>query len=403
MHSLFLNAMKSAISMVERAFSSPMQLFDIVCRTNKKQKTNQIVFVVDSPSPRVLKIIKALDKRGYEIIIVCRRKRGFIFSEIKNYAYRIYFYTTKARALEVCHRYKPLVYHVFCCYRYEVAKGLIEAEIGKVVFDNYDGFAGFVVDWKDTKENRKIAAQEKFCLENADGMTCRSFETQYQKREMGYRFKGKRILFLDYCDCDKDVPEYSTDTQLSLFYGGGITENEDCLYSTYRKLAIICEKYKIPFAIYTQNYLQAPNLIKLSRKMDYFSFNKAIPYSDMKEVVKKFKYCEVILQEKYKEYIRDNKRDATYYAVKYRYGATNKFFDSIEMGIPLLGSGYDLVFNIIKRYGMAYYVTLESFEKEIPAIKKEYKKMHDNIIKNRNKFNVDSNIHRMEKLYIDIQ
>lgn len=59
-------------------------------------------------------------------------------------------------------------------------------------------------------------------LENADGLCCRMFETQYLKHTYHYQFKGKRLLFLDYCwnDVDVDSKPEKDGTSLKFVYGG---------------------------------------------------------------------------------------------------------------------------------------------------------------------------------------
>jgi len=101
-------------------------------------------------------------------------------------------------ALEKASAYSPVAYHVACTWGFRMAARFIRFRPGKVVFDNSDQLAGHVRSPYLSGQYSGQLRLERYCLEHAQGIRCRDMSTQLARKSLGYRIRGKRILFLDY-------------------------------------------------------------------------------------------------------------------------------------------------------------------------------------------------------------
>lgn len=210
-----------------------LECFGITVKSESKMiiKEKDIVFVIASKSSRVVKMLKALRNRGIRVHVFLRHLDEELFLEdIINYSDSVILYSHSKAVEHLMKTYKPKLVHIFCCYQYHEAELIIRMHVAKVILDNYDGYGGFVSVWNKSENALRRTKQERYCLENADGLTCRSFETQYNKRHMGYQFKGERILFLDYYDSQIEFKlkeggrKGEAENRIAFFYGGGIPD-----------------------------------------------------------------------------------------------------------------------------------------------------------------------------------
>lgn len=160
-----------------------------------------VVFVSDHPRAREAKLAYGLQWAGWRVVLLHRNNPTFAAN---THCAEVQQYRNYEEALAMARRYTPVVYHVFSNWDFDVAEALIRHRPGKIVFDDYDVVAGMVKE-KFAKAQAKGIAMERFCLENADGLCCRSLETNYAKRHMGYKYR-KRIFFPDYCWNVSDPP-----------------------------------------------------------------------------------------------------------------------------------------------------------------------------------------------------
>ncbi len=372
-------------------------------------KAKRVVFVIDHSSPRVYKIIKQLNKNGWEIIAFYRYKRGKdIEREIGSYVKIIKKYVSAYAAYALCRQYEGSLFHVFCCYTYDVPELLIRKKVGKVVLDNYDGFAGFIAGWNRTRSGLKTAASERYCLENADGLTCRSFESQYNKHEMGYRFKRRRLLFLDYCSIEKEyyLREHKLNEEPVFFYGGGVPDEvryPDFPFSCLTETARILDKKGCCFWVYhsrvnpslQQHYQSEFDSIKRA------VFHDAIPFDDMINLMQN---CDFSIMPAKGEYYFSGKNedsDGIYHYAKYIYATANKFFDAIEVGIPIIGYAPSRIVRVLSRCGVIR-CSMDELESKLDDIIAHYSDYRAEIRKNIDKFSIERHIHRLIDYYIEI-
>lgn len=376
---------------------------------SNQPKEKRVVFVIDHRSPRVYKIMRELYRNGWEIISFCRIKRGKdgikIEEDITRYSSKVEQYISVHGALYRCRKYSGGLFHVFCCYTYDVPALLIKKRVGKIIFDSYDGYAGFRADWKKTKRNLKIADEERFCLENADGLTCRSFETQYNKWYMGYQFKGTRLLFLDYCSTEdrRYLHKHRLNGTPVFFYGGGLLDEinrPDAALSCMTETARILSEHGCRFLVYHT---------KLSDELkDYYTkvfeaipnaeLHEAVPFEEMLKIMQQCDFAIFPARGNYNDWTDGNQEDGVSFNTKHIYSAANKYFDAIETGLPMVAYIPKRFVQMLKHCGVVC-CSVDDLGDKIDYLKENYDKLRGDIAKNIEKFSIEKNIKRLIDFY----
>ena len=148
----------------------------------RPRQSNQIVFVSDRPSSREAKLAHGLRQAGWQVVLLYKTPPAF---EAARYFQHAHGYRDEWEALAWCARYRPVAFHVFSTWEFDVAARLVRHRPGKIVFDDYDVMVGMLREEYVGRDFRRQVALERYCLENADGLCCRSLETQFAKRHLG--------------------------------------------------------------------------------------------------------------------------------------------------------------------------------------------------------------------------
>lgn len=183
--------------------------------------TETIVFVLGNFPPRTAKIIGALKRKKYNVVILeYKCDDDMIMHELSSYD--IEFFHCKD-IIEVFYRamkYKPLVYYCEPIWGdCRVPEIMIRNKtlFGKIVFTTYDVLNdGYVC----VTEEQKLS--ERYSLENADGIVWRWFSKEFLENAKGFVYKGKSIQFLDYCNGYEVEKRENNENELKLcFITGG--------------------------------------------------------------------------------------------------------------------------------------------------------------------------------------
>lgn len=369
-------------------YIKPIILAMIAARRPRTPK--QVVFVSDQPRTRELKIAYGLYNMGWQVILIHRDKPTFYnlryFAEIRNYR-------KPWEALSLCAHYTPVVYHVFSLWSFNVASMLIRYKVGKIVFDDYDVIAGMVREDVKMKFTNKIDI-ERYCLEHADGLCCRSLETQFAKRYLGYKFKGPRIFFPEYTwfkhiskNTNVNLPKKSIVYCGSFWY----SSNQPIYFTQIAKrLATIGWDLYIyslenldkilhdrPSNLYINSKQDPQTLIK---KISQYSAGLQIP-----DRIAKLQNCRPY---------NDNKR---------LYSMSCKIFDYLDGGMPIIISDQKFQAWFLGRYKVSIKLDNKNpLDTLIQLNFKDVKKLR-NIVKSlKNKITMAGNIDRLIKFYLSV-
>lgn len=158
-----------------------------------------IVIVCGHLSIRTNKLVEALEKRNYKIVLLdyCIKRNIWYLDELGKMSVTIHQCECVEEMLYWALQYDPLVYlfqprwsdctwaEIMLCQK---------RHFGKIVISLYD----VMNDGYSNVEQERLRT-EKYALENADGIIWRWFSKDYLEKK-GFHFLGKSKQFLDYCN-----------------------------------------------------------------------------------------------------------------------------------------------------------------------------------------------------------
>ena len=224
--------------------------------------------------------------------------------------------------------------HVFSsAWRIDIPYLLVKFQsiIGSVIFDEYDIANGFYTGFDEC-----TLQLERYCLENACGVCYREFSLEHLTDILQFDIKGKTIRFFDYCSKENIGTESITE-ELSLCYAGGmITEEEysDCPFAFSMELIEMFEKNQCHLHVYPSNWEENKfrTYVDKDRESKYFHFHKPVEYDKLPDELSHYDYGIVPVRDD----VWENEESGYNTKYKYIYAATNKLFDYLDAGLPLI-------------------------------------------------------------------
>jgi hypothetical protein len=290
------------------------------------------------------------------------------------------------KVLWIAKRINPLIFHVFSSWDFDFAYSLIKNNRkinSKIVFDDYDLFAGMVREEYLKNKYFGQLRKEKYCLENADGLCCRSLETQYTKKYLNYYYKGKRIFFPEYLWDDPIKKKSFLPERNLLIYIGNIS-------NSIAKLAELIKKINWDFVIYSH----------LKSRIEILNVHKPLNPKDLIRAISKYEYAiqlpACLLDE--------NKKINT--DAKYYYSTAGKIFDYMEAGLKVLISDEEHQRWILKRYNAAIEIEkenpLDDIIKKLSTFALERNNAMNSVNADVSQLTIKKQIGRLEKFYLSL-
>ena len=372
---------------------------------NKKIKTKQIVFVsTHFLKPRIIKMAYALSEKGYEVILFYNKVVNSKF-KLEEYPYFKmaygYGYHTQWLCLLRMMTFSPLVFHVFAeeCYN-EFPHMIIKMRkfLGKVVYDEYD----MTVDRVVSANNRQIA-DEKYCIENADGVCSRSYELEYLKEKKKY-FVKKEIQFFDYCWNNIDIIQ--DEIKQGFIYAGGVYGDKAYYGFCYDEIAKALNKKNLLFHMYPGGTAEKTRefLLEMEKNIATFKLMEPISHMELLKIASHYLAGVVLYEKGYgNEKIVDNeKENISWNIISYNYAVTNKFFDCIDAGLPIISNACKKLLDFLSQYGIVYYTNSDELGEDLDDILDKIPEMRRNVIKCREEFDIKKQIGRLIDFYQDL-
>ncbi len=369
---------------------------------NLDRKT--IVFITGNLTPRSVKIISALNKKRYKVIVLGYGKGSIVplvKKELTGFGVNYFNCSDVVELFYLSLQYKPLL------YIFEPAWGdcswpdlMIRHKklFGKIVMAVYDTLNDCYVQVSDFQ-----LSTERYCLENADGVIWRFFSKEYLEEKKGFHYKGKSIQFLDYCAGYNIDENLNKDNGLKLCFIVGsidyflesrngrnyieeariedilkvIGNREDCVFhiftGTFRKRdKEICDALEKEYPNFKVFYnLEHDKLIKKISGYDYgcyfYTNGKKIP--DMETV------------------------NNLLYGSAYVNSISNKHFDYIDAEIPIITTAPFKSCEFFAQYGIVVKMDISNLDFEYLKKNKIFYK--ENVKKAKKELLIDNQIQRM--------
>lgn len=380
----------------------------------KNTEKRVVVLIAERVKPRIVKIGHALKKRKYKVIFFLKKENRSELRRAETSFYsKVHFFNKKEDLYMKCLLFSPAMYHIFAeAVVPEWAEYLVrkKGELGKIVYDQYDVYRGIVANTFD-----EIAGREKYCFENADGLCCRMFESQYLKHKFHYRFKGKRILFLDYCWNYGKVPqlEVKGNSSLKFVYGGRLLAKTSVNFERYRievngfeHIAKTVQANNAYFVIVPSSTCEGTAYSayrNLRRKYSHLLIKEPMSYKRLICYEQHMDYGIDCVELEADIEVLCNKENSFNIKAKNHYYATNKYFDYLDAGImPIYGRKGELFGNYLAHFGGAVWCTLEEMPEKMNELKMKREENRKKACKAREIFAIENQIERLIAFYKEI-
>lgn len=382
---------------------------DLDIFVKKADDKKSIVFLIEFAEPRVLKLQKVLAAKGYRITAVISRRaytHNGVLDEIRKNSVNAYEFQCAEEAMFYCIKSRPYMIHIFSAWDdCSLAYIFIHQKklFSKVILERYDVLNGMYrrIGNHSDEECEKILLQERFCMEHADGICFRCFSKDFLEQDLNFCFWGKTLRFLDYYEKEyehSDMDIVSKENELSLVYVGGIiTEKEKPLFpgACFLELGKKCEMNKCHLHIYPVYWDEEKwqDYIELDRKSEYFHFHRPVEYKSLSQEISQYDYG----IHPYRGNAMGSTNADFLKKYKFLYCGINKIFDYLSAGLPIIAPMPVKQIEEIEEKQMLLRWTLEEFDFDF--LKKEKKRMKENVKKNRRYFMIENHIQELIDFY----
>lgn len=364
-----------------------------------------IVYISGDLKPRSKKIISALVRKNYHIVVleyafINDLIRTEIMSEDVDFFHCQDIIEVLYRALQ----YKPLVYY------FEPDWGdCIGTEImirhnnlfGKIVFAAYDVLNdGFV------QISEKDKLTEKYCLENADGIVWRWFSKEYLEEKKGFVYKGKSIQFVDCCKGFDIKLNSKLDDRVKLcfvltrmygfldetFYNNDGIFNESARIDTI--LAKLGNRNDCLFHIFIGqcDNSDREKIEILEKKYTNFKAFYGMRYSELINKISEYDYgC--FLMTGGKDIPELESLDNMYYGSVHINSVSNRFFDYLDANLPIISTTSKKLCEYLEKYGVVIKMDLSNLD--IDYLKKHKMFYKKNVEKAKEELLIETQITRL--------
>lgn len=353
-------------------------------RKRKGKAIKQIVFIAgfESVLPRTVKIMGALQRKGFEPVLLCFGDADgrLVREELTENNLTICQCESAAELMYKMLQFNPLTYCIdILCEEYMWIKLLLSKKniFGKVIVTAYDVSNDFSTD-----EKRKQA--EKYAFENADGIIWRWFSKEDIEKEM--RLPSLNILFPDYCDLYFTPQKADDEKKLKICYVAGTAnaliakEMEDNRWRRYARIEEILMKLgnnnDCQLHLYA-NYATKENKKRFKLLESKYSNFKVFWSFTHKELIEKLScYDYGMFLYTGDEVVPDKQRNADGLTRRaFRNSVCNKYIDYIQAGIAVITKGGNMKqLNMLREYNVIVDMDLSDLDIDFLIKNKEYYK-----------------------------
>lgn len=379
-----------------------IKLEQIVPQLKKKIDDKTVMMVVDYPRSRHIRISTVLRSRGWHVKLLTGATPYFnpapFFDEILTY-------NNHEEALFIAKKNSADIFHLFSTWGDDTSRLFIKEKPGPVVFDPYD-----VVDGLYKKSGfDSVIEKQRFCLENADGITARDLRVRYVYRSLNYRKPKHIILFQDYCAQINVLNKSHLDkldgihTVSNGFIATG--QNANDIDWGYGHLAESFAKDKIHIHFYphpTQTDYDSTTgafteLRKLQEKYEYVHIHKPVTMDNLVSEISKYHLgLNLIIPNLIGTTI------SSYTTPHFKYCSSARNIDYLDAGLPvLLNKDLYFQYRMLNRVGVAIGADKSILSAPRTLIESflSAPNLQEKIYKATNMYSIDNHIGRLEELY----
>lgn len=341
-------------------------------RAWENRDSKLIVVICGSILPRMGDIIRALEGKGFHIIVLSYgTEAAYCRNSFHNTKATVYRCSCIEEMLYMALQFTPSVYYfepdfADCLWAEILLKN--KKYFGKVVLTLYDvtndGYYGA------TPER---LATEKYALENADGIVWRWYSKEYLEKK-GFHFQGKSFHFLDYCsNTDMDwLKSGSVPQILKLCMSAGCDAHflkdtgRDSDYTRMAKIDEVLGKIgnrgDCIFHFYAGN-LSEEGIAKCRKYESQYKNFKLFLNTEYTVLIKKYREYDYAcnLYTKGELPPEDCFVDGTT-GSSFRNYVRHSFFDYLSAGLPIIATVPQKCLDYLQQYGVVIRMDLSNFD-----------------------------------------
>jgi len=248
--------------------------------------------------------------------------------------------------------------------------------------------------------DKKTLRNEKYCIENADGICNRGYEYEFLI-EKDWDIKGKWIQFHDYCCKELNYQHNEDKEELSICYVGGIfslKKYQDSSYAGLIDFAKMCRINKCHIHVYPSYWDkdEYSEYILEEANNPYFHIHATVPFNEMLGEISKYDYGFFPVKSDFLE-----KKYIGYYSrEKAIYGTANKFFDYLDAGLPFVSPQPVKLMEYFKQFGVVKQWTIE--EIDFDYLRKNKIELKDKVKKAHEELMLSKNVHNLIGVYDEL-
>ncbi len=390
-------------------------LLDRGNHADQERDSNLIVVICGHISPRIVKIIGALKRKNYDIVMLKYMAiyNPWCVNELEKVNIQIYHCECIEELLYYALQYRPLVYFfepqwADCRWAEIMLKN--KKYFGKVIISLYDvindGYAG----------HRKSAyMSEKYALEHADGIVWRWFSKEYLE-EKGFRYEGKSIQFLDCCSHkneDEVLDEHATSSSVLKLCAIIADADHHFIHrkfgSEYTDFARVGEILKkignrkdCIFHFYAGSFENEENFRICKQYEKQYSNFKLFLATEHSELVRRLKSydfgCDLYI--KGKELTNEILMDNWWYGSDYKHSVRNTFFDFLSAGLPIITTQGERLWDYLSAYDIVVKMYLDDLDIDYLIQHKRYYK--EKVAVARKDLDIDNQIPKLIQFFKEV-
>lgn len=403
-HTYFLKIKNFLTEFILSSYDFFILKFGIGDNVLRHSSTNPIVlFVGREPNFRIQKMMKYLMiEKDIDVKLLIQDPKG-LEPHFKNLQNTIFYFRNKFHLKRILHNAKVDRLIAFSS-RPSYAYAALSSYSGMKFFDAYDSLVVYYGLNPKQKWMRDEMAYEKKCFSTADFLIARNLEVRQSLVMYGLN-KKKSILFSDYCDNEllikENIRQIDSKATINIAYSGGLYGK------SARKSSHGIENfdeliYSLPENNVNLHLYPSPNL-PIHYYFEFIDEAKVNPHLKIYDSLPQKELCEDLSKYHFGILPHFKDDDSRILDYKLRYGTSNKFFNFLEAGIPIIVSG-EMTYMawMVKRYKIGIVISRNDLSKLRQIIlSTDYAAMKSNVYRFRQKLSMNENLPRLRQFILD--